>query len=399
MNRVLLFLMGCFIFFSSCKDKQDSMADVVSLGLERAVIQSKSMAYMLINEKDSLPRTIGRDGELSIVNSHDWTSGFYPGTLWYLYEVTHDDSLKQFAIDYTHRLQKEQYTTDNHDVGFIIYCSYGNGYRLTGNPQYEDIIVQTAKSLSTRYNENIKSIRSWDSNRKKWQYPVIIDNMMNLELLVKASVLSGDSRFAQIAKAHANTTMKNHFRPDYSSYHVVSYDTLTGAPEKKQTHQGFSDESAWARGQAWGLYGFTMMYRETKDLAYLNQAQEIAKFIMNHPNLPADKIPYWDFNSPDIPNDYRDASAAAVMASGFIELSQLTPDKELAAQCLHIAELQLRTLTSSEYLAAPFTNHNFILKHSVGHKPAGYEIDAPLVYADYYYVEALVRYKKWILKD
>ena len=192
--------------------------------------------------------------------------------------------------------------------------------------------------------------------------------------------------------------MKNHFRPDFSSYHVVSYDTITGVPEKKQTSQGFSDESSWARGQAWGLYSFTMMYRETKDPRYLKQAENIAEFILNHPNLPDDKIPYWDFNAPDIPNDYRDASAGAIMASGFIELSTLTKNKKLGKRCLDTAERQLRTLTSKDYLAEPYTNRNFILMHSVGHKPVRSEVDVPLIYTDYYYVEALLRYKKWILK-
>lgn len=399
MNKILLFLFGCVITFSSCNTRRSGMSEVIEKGLERSVLQSKAMAYSLLDDKNKLPRTIGKDGKLLAVDSHDWTSGFYPGVLWYLFEVTHDDSLKYFASEYTQRVLKEQYTTDNHDVGFIISCSFGNGYRLTKNPQYKDVLVQAAHSLSTRYRETVQCIRSWDFNQQEWQYPVIIDNMMNLELLLEASSLSGDSRFEQIARKHADTTIKNHFRSDYSSYHVVSYDTITGLPEKKQTSQGFSDESSWARGQAWGLYSFTMMYRKTKDIHYLQQAQEIAKFILNHPIFPEDKIPYWDFDSSEIPNDYRDASAAAIMASGFIELSQLAQDKKLAEECLATAEQQLRTLTSPEYLSEPFDNHNFILKHSVGHKPVRNEVDVPLIYADYYYVEALVRYKKWILKE
>lgn len=396
-NRITILLLCCIAVFLPCKG-QTKMSKVIELGLSRSAIQSKAMAYSLLNKGEQLPRTIGKDGKLLDVNSHDWTSGFYPGTLWYLFEATQDDSLRNFAKEYTRRVKKEQYTTDNHDVGFIVFCSFGNGYRLTGDEAYKNVIVQTAKSLSTRYREKIKSIRSWDFNQKEWQYPVIIDNMMNLELLLWVSKHSGENYYEKIAKAHANTTMKNHFRPDYSSYHVVSYDTISGLPERKQTSQGFSDESSWARGQAWGLYSFAMMYRETKDMNYLLQAQNIAKFILNHPNLPTDKIPYWDFNSTEIPNDYRDASAAAIMASGFIELSQLAIDKKLAKQCLRAAEQQLRTLTSPEYLAAPNTNHNFILKHSVGHKPVKNEIDVPLAYTDYYYVEALMRYKKWILR-
>lgn len=397
MNKVLLtlsfFCLSCF--YGIC---QNNMSDVVERGLNRAVVQHKAMAYSLLDKKDRLPRTIDKNGNLHIVGPHDWTSGFYPGALWYLYEATRDDSLKFFAEEYTRRVENEQYTTDNHDVGFIIFCSYGNGYRLTGNEQYKKVILQAAKPLSTRYNDVTKTIRSWDFNKEEWQYPVIIDNMMNLELLLWSSRAGKNAEYGRIAKTHANTTMKNHFRPDFSSYHVVSYDTITGVPEKKQTSQGFSDESSWARGQAWGLYSFTMMYRETKDPRYLKQAENIAEFILNHPNLPDDKIPYWDFNAPDIPNDYRDASAGAIMASGFIELSTLTKNKKLGKRCLDTAERQLRTLTSKDYLAEPYTNRNFILMHSVGHKPVRSEVDVPLIYTDYYYVEALLRYKKWILK-
>lgn len=208
MNKILLFLFGCVITFSSCNTRRFGMSEVIEKGLERSVLQSKAMAYSLLDDKNKLPRTIGKDGKLLAVDSHDWTSGFYPGVLWYLFEVTHDDSLKYFASEYTQRVLKEQYTTDNHDVGFIISCSFGNGYRLTKNPQYRDVLVQAAHSLSTRYRETVQCIRSWDFNQQEWQYPVIIDNMMNLELLLEASSLSGDSRFEQIARKHADTTIK-----------------------------------------------------------------------------------------------------------------------------------------------------------------------------------------------
>jgi len=242
----------------------------------------------------------------------------------------------------------------------------------------------------------IKAIRSWDfTNNGKWQYPVIIDNMMNLELLTWASKTTGDNRFHDIAVTHANTTMENHFRDDYSCYHVVSYDTITGKPHIKMTHQGYADESAWARGQAWAIYGYTMMARETGSPEYLAQAKHIARFLMNHPNMPADKVPYWDFDAPNIPDAPRDASAAAIMASALIELSQLDKSDE-AKSYLDFAEQQVRSLSSPEYLAEKGTNCNFVLKHSTGHLPGNSEVDVPLSYADYYYVEALMRLKKLI---
>src|SRR5258706_5135675 len=255
------------------------------------------------NSKPDLasPRTV-ESGELKMVSSGDWTSGFFPGQLWFLYEYTHKNEWKQQAESFTANLEREKTNGVSHDVGFKIYCSFGNGYRLTKNAAYRDIIIQSAKTLSSRFNPVTGCIRSWDNNRDKWGFPVIIDNMMNLELLFAATRLSGDSTFYKIAVAHANTTLQNHFRPDHSSYHVVDYDTVTGKVVKKNTHQGAADESAWARGQSWGLYGYTMCYRFTKDKKYLQQAEDIAAFLLNPPNLPKDYIPYWDYNAPNIPN-------------------------------------------------------------------------------------------------
>jgi unsaturated chondroitin disaccharide hydrolase len=230
-------------------------------------------------------------------------------------------------------------------------------------------------------------IKSWDHG--KWQFPVIIDNMMNLELLFWATKISGDSSFYKIAVSHANTTLKNHFRPDNSSYHVLNYDTLTGDVIEKITAQGYANESAWARGQAWGMYGYTVAYRETKDKRYLDQAVKIADFFLKHPNLPKDKVPYWDFNAPNIPNEERDASAAAIMASGLLELSMHANRKDFKTS----AEEILKSLSTPTYLAPTGSNHDFILMHSVGHKPAKSEIDVPIIYADYYYIEGLLRYR------
>jgi uncharacterized protein YyaL (SSP411 family) len=225
-----------------------------------------------------------------------------------------------------------------------------------------------------------------------WQYPVIIDNMMNLELMVWAARESGNERFLMIALSHADKTIQNHFRPDSSSYHVVSYDTITALPEKKQTWQGAGDESDWSRGQAWGLYGYTMMFRETRNQKYLDQAVKIADHLIGHPNMPGDFIPYWDLKAPNIPDEPRDASAAAIMASALVDLSRLAGNGK-SEKYLEVAEKQIRTLASDHYMARPGENGNFILMHSVGSLPAKSEVDVPLPYPDYYFVEALMRYK------
>lgn len=388
-KQILSIIVG-LVLLSSCG--QRSMDFVVDKALGRAHYQALGMAKLLKNEVDSLPRTY--NGRLVKSSSHWWTSGFFPGVLWLLYEATNDDSLKYYAEVYSDRLAGQQYTTDNHDVGFILNCSFGSGYRLTKNPQYAQILLNGAKSLSTRYNDKVGLIRSWDNQRDKWKYPVIIDNMMNLELLEWAAHYSHNKHFDDIARSHADKTMKNHFRSNYSSFHVVSYDPETGLVEKRNTHQGYSDASAWARGQAWGLYGYTMMYRETQDSKYLNQACNIARFIMNNKHLPADGIPYWDFDDPAIPHTNRDASAGAIMASAFIELSSYCKSQPtFADSCMNLAEKQIRTLSSKKYLSPKGENGYFILKHSVGNKPMNSEVDVPLTYTDYYYVEALLRMK------
>jgi unsaturated chondroitin disaccharide hydrolase len=393
MNKLLLVLVIALFLAESCgessiKKTELPVSDLVKLGMDRAYQQSVLMAKSL--EADSvLPRSIDKDGKLITSNSHWWTSGFFPGVLWYVYQNTKDEQIKKYAENFTKRVEGEKFTTNNHDVGFMLYCSFGNGLRLTGNKDYEEVLLTGTNSLCTRYNPKIGVIKSWQTN-KKWQYPVIVDNMMNLELIMWTAKHTGDTTYSHIARSHADRTMIEHYRPDFSCYHVVSYDTITFNPEKKQTHQGAADESSWSRGQSWGLYGYTMMYRETKEQRYLDFAQKIAGFLINHPNMPADGIPYWDYNAPGIPTEPHDASAAAIMASALLELSKYVP-AELSQKYYDFAVKQLRTLTSPEYLAETGTNGNFILKHSVGSKPAGSEVDVPLTYADYYYIEALTR--------
>jgi len=335
------------------------------------------------------PRTL-QGTDLKLVPSRDWTSGFFPGELWYLYEYTGQQKWKQQAQLRTAFIEKEKTNGGTHDMGFKIYCSVGNGYRLTHDEHYKDVIIQSAKTLSTRFNKKTGVLRSWDNTAGKWDYPVIIDNMMNLELLFVATQLSGDSSFYKIAVSHANTTLQNHFRADNSSYHVVDYDTATGRVIKKTTHQGYSNESAWARGQAWGIYGFTVCYRFTKDIRYLQQAEKIAAFMLNHSNMPKDLVPYWDYNAPQIPNEERDVSAAAVLASALYELAGFSKNgKEYAAK----AGIIITSLTNT-YRSPIGESKGFILLHSTGSKPGKSEIDVPLSYADYYYLEALLRSKK-----
>jgi hypothetical protein len=379
----------------ACSTPEDGLMQKVEETLVVAKTQSIKMARSLADMPGRLPQTTNKEGKLETCSSGWWVSGFFPGQLWYMYEYSGNDSLKYWADLYSKRVADQQYNTGTHDVGFIIFCSYGNGYRLTGNEDYLPVIKNAATSLSTRFDPVVGCIRSWDRGdwNSQWQYAVIIDNMMNLELLEWSAEKFNEPRFAEIARTHANTTMKNHFRPDGSSYHVISYDTITGEVEHRHTAQGYSHGSAWARGQAWGLYGFTMMFRETADSAYLDQAIEIADFITGHPNLPEDKIPYWDYNAPDIPDAKRDASAGAITCSALLELQKFA-DKTRSEKYLDVAEKQLESLCSDAYLAYPGTNANFILKHSVGHLPNNSEVDVPLSYADYYFVEAMMRYRK-----
>jgi hypothetical protein len=341
----------------------------------------------LRNPKVVSPRSM-RDDTLFMVPSKDWTSGFYAGNLWYTYELTNDEFWKQKAIEFTAPIENEKNDKTTHDLGFKLYCSFGNGYRLSSNPAYREILLQSARTLCTRYNPIVGSMRSWDHSTDKWAFPVIIDNMMNLDLLFWAFKQTQDSLFYNVAINHANTTMKNHFREDYSSYHVIDYDAKTGKVTKKNTHQGYSHESAWARGQAWALYGFSMCYRETGNKVYLKQAEKIAEFLLNHPNLPKDLIPYWDFNAPNIPNAPRDVSAATIMASAFYEMSI-----QVSGKNIYYREIADRIIAnvSNNYMCKPKTNGGFLLNNSTGHLPGKHEINVPIVYADYYYLEALLR--------
>ena len=358
--------------------------------------------------RKNYPRTMRNDGQLGTTGMYDWTPGFFPGSLWYLYELTEKEEWKEAAQKWTESLESLKTFTGHHDLGFMMYCSYGNAERLAPKPEYKEILIESAKSLSSRYSDNTETIKSWNYRRAwndttEWFYPVIIDNMMNLEMLFYATKISGDSTFYNIAVKHADTTLKNHFREDYTTYHVVDYDTITGAVLDRATCQGFSDNSTWARGQAWAIYGYTMTYRETKDSKYLDAAIKATDVYLK--NLPDDLIPVWDFNvgeeeyfpegksyAVQFREKSKDASAAAIVCSALFELSDLANNPGYKDKAIQM----LQSLASSEYRANLGANANFLLMHSVGSIPHKTEIDKPLVYADYYFLEALTRYKKTI---
>ncbi|MBT6765458.1 MAG: glucuronyl hydrolase [Prolixibacteraceae bacterium] len=323
-----------------------------------------------------------------------WTSGFWAGVLWYVYEGTGNEKIKTEAEKFTEEIETIlTKPVKSHDMGFIFNCSFGNGYRLTGNEAYKKTLLIATDSLSHLFNPNVGTILSWPAQvRKKVFYPhnTIIDNMMNLELLFLASRNSTNSEYYKMAVSHANVTGKNHIRPNNTVYHVLVYNDKTGECIRKCTHQGYADNSVWARGQAWGIYGYTMSYRETGNKKYMKTAKKLAKAYLER--LPEDYIPYWDFDDPDVPNTVRDASAAAVVASAFLELSEQQTSKKEKAFYRDVAEKMLHNLSSSSYLSGD--KNDAILLHSTGNKPKGGEVNIPIIYADYYYLEALIRLKK-----
>ena len=385
MKKSIFFLLLTAALAVSCQESMKQLSDRV---FELAEYQLAKMDEQLTDT--TVPKST-RFGILVPSESKSWTSGFYPGSLWYTYLYTGNEEIKALAEKNTEKLYIETQIVRSHDIGFMVNCSYGNAYRITGDEKYREPFINAAHLLTTRFNPTVGLTLSWNvtPKRKHWRYPVIIDNMMNLELLTQAHKLCGVDSLLNVALTHANTTMKNHFRPDYTTWHVVDYEPETGDIRMKVTHQGYADDSAWARGQAWAVYGYTMMYREVSEPAYLAQAENVAKMLLER--LPEDGIPYWDFDSPDAPDSQRDASAGAIMASSFIELAGHTADKQLSKALMKMAEKQIRTLASDEYLAQPDRNGYFLLKHSVGSYPSDTEVNVPLTYADYYFLEALLR--------
>ena len=382
----LLFILGLGLF-SNCSQQPETTKGEMAFAtdqLKTAFTEiEKSRAY---NPNLLAPRSL-RGDTLFLVPPRDWTSGFFAGNLWWMYEASGDEFWKGKAKEFTEPLASLKDNTGTHDLGFMLYNSFGKGYQLTGNESYKGILLAGANSLKSRFNENVGAIRSWDHNRDKWEFPVIIDNMMNLEYLFWATKVTGDSSYYRVADSHAEVTLANHFRDDHSSYHVIDYDPTTGEVRNKHTHQGHAHESAWARGQAWGLYGFVMCYRETGKEKYLDKARQIAGLMLDHQNMPDDLVPYWDYDAPNLPDAPRDASAAAIMASALLELDlYVKEDNDYREKALTV----LDNLTN-KYRSPMGANKGFLLMHSTGHLPGEHEVDVPLVYADYYYLEALQR--------
>lgn len=376
-----------------CHAENNDISNVINNDINFSTRQYSLMLQQIGREgKVRIPKTIDKLGRMVYIPIDDWCSGFFPGSLCYLYQLTNDKSWLLQSKRFTEALDSIQYLTWHHDVGFMIGSSYLNIYRLNPNKAYKKAIIQTAKSLCTRFRKKAGVIQSWNVDRgwqskRGWTCPVIIDNMMNLELLFEATRLSGDSTYWKVAVSHANKTLENQFRKDGSCYHVVDYDPNNGAVLHRQTAQGYADNSAWARGQAWAVYGYTVCYRYTHDRKYLDQAVKTLNFVMQNPNLPEDLIPYWDFDAPNIPNEPRDVSSAACIASALYEMNNYLPDNGYTS----LADRIIRSLSSPEYRAPLGKNGCFLLMHSVGSIPHNNEIDVPLNYADYYFLEALTR--------
>jgi len=389
-HKVMQYWLVIWLLGLSCSATQHNDTALTRAVLEKRLTELSNRAVQDLAkvpiDSTRIPRALHADRTLRASKSKEWTSGFYAGMLWELYQFSGNEKLRRAAERWTAFQEKEKWDTRTHDLGFKIYCSFGKGYDVNHSEHYKNVILDASRTLIKRYNPTVGAIRSWDWNTDVWQFPVIIDNMMNLEMLFAATAFSKDSTFYHVARQHALTTLQHHFRPNYSSYHVIDYDTLTGAVRNRHTHQGAAHESAWARGQAWGLYGFTMAYGATREPRFLALAQNIADFYFQHPHLPPDYIPYWDFDAPRIPDEPRDASAAAVMASGLLELYHLDPANQ--NQYLAWADRILHSLATPAY-----QSHipPFLLQHSVGSIPGAFEVDVPIIYADYYYVEALLR--------
>jgi unsaturated chondroitin disaccharide hydrolase len=341
------------------------------------------------------PRLIDTDAsEWKQVNNDKliWTSGFYPGVLWYAYDVTGNEKWKNEAIKRTEVFEDFKYITEHHDIGFMMFPAYGNGYEIGGKTAYKDILLTSAASLASRFNPNVGTIKSWSNKmHPRWkQHITIIDNMLNLELLFWAAKNGGDSKFYDIAVKHAEATMNNHFRKDLTSWHVLEYDSINGNVLNRHTKQGFADDSRWSRGQAWGVYGYTMVYKETKDKKFLEFAQKLSDKYLSL--LPEDMIPCWDFDVQSNPKEEKDASAAAVVASALLDLSTFVENKTDKERYYNAALKMLKSLGSEKYSGVGKAD-SFLL-HSTGAKSLGHEIDVALIYADYYYIEALSRLKK-----
>jgi unsaturated chondroitin disaccharide hydrolase len=316
-----------------------------------------------------------------------WTSGFFPGALWLMYQRTADPAWRAAAEARQAGIESQKTRTNTHDLGFMFFPSFGNAYRLTHNDAYRQVLLTAAGSLATRYNAVVGCIKtSWPASASG-EMKTIIDTLMNLELLFWATSNGGNAVWAQQAQSHALRAAAEHVRSDGSTYHVVTYNLTTGAVKSRGTAQGYNNESTWARGQAWAIYGFTMAYRYTGHATLLQAARLTADYWLSH--VPVDEVPYWDFEAPNLTTQPRDSSAAAIAASGLLDLGQRDPDASRRQVYLAQAQATLNSLSSSAYLAQG-TPNQAILLHGTSNKPKG-NADTGLIYGDYYFLDALTR--------
>ena len=398
MKRLAIFLTATALFAAGAAplpENEAKLAAQLPAVFAQAAEQYRGLVKQMEGQENPFPKS-WKDEKLVTIKPENWCSGFFPGSLWYLYEYTKADDLKAAAEKFTAIQEQIRHYAGNHDIGFMLMTSVGNALRLAPKPEYKGILLDGAAALVTRYDERLGLIRSWNNGKARGKmlgdhYLVIVDNMMNLELLEWAAKNGGDQKFLAVAKSHADKTNRNHFRPDSSAYHIIDYNPENGKIFSYRAGQGASADGTWARGQAWAVYGFTMMYRETQDPAYLERAMRCADYVLSAPNLPADKVTYWDFKAPNIPNEDRDTSAAAIFASAFLELSACAPAEKGRAY-RSFAVRSLLSLASPAYFAKPGENGGFLLMHGVGNKPGGGDVDAALNYGDYYFLEALVRF-------
>lgn len=322
-----------------------------------------------------------------ITDARAWTSGFFPGALWLMSQQTGDPSWRMAAEAQQAGIEGQKTRTSTHDLGFMLFTSFGNAFRLTGHDPYRQVVLTAAGSLAKRYSSVVGCIKTSFPAGTSTDFKTIIDTMMNLELLFWASQHGGQAAWAQMAQSHALRSAAEHVRSDGSTYHVINYSPTTGEVQGRATAQGYNTESTWARGQAWAIYGFTMAYRYTHHSTLLQAARRTADYWISH--IPADEVPYWDFAAPNLSTQPRDSSAAAIAASGLLELSQREPDGTRRETYLAQAQATLTSLSSAAYLAHGTTN-DAILLHGTANQPRR-NVDTGLIYGDYYFLEAMIR--------